>query len=152
MRCVLLSVLLMVGVDPVLAQQPAKSAAASADATMALPPALARVLTDYEAGWKAGDGGALARLFIEDGLVLAGGRPPVRGRMAIQNLYTGRGETLSLRAFAYARHGNVGYIIGGYGTERGKPDVGKFTLTLRKGHDGRWLIVSDMDNSNSRQQ
>jgi ketosteroid isomerase-like protein len=27
-------------------------------------------------------------------------------------------------------------------------DVGKFTLTLRKGADGRWLIVSDMDNGN----
>jgi ketosteroid isomerase-like protein len=26
--------------------------------------------------------------------------------------------------------------------------MGKFTLTLRKGTDGRWLIVSDMDNGN----
>jgi len=45
----------------------------------------------------------------------------------------------------------VGYIIGGYSAEPGKPDDGKFTLTLRKSEDGRWLIVSDMDNSNRRQ-
>lgn len=28
--------------------------------------------------------------------------------------------------------------------------TGKFTLTLRKDKSGRWLIVSDMDNSNRR--
>jgi ketosteroid isomerase-like protein len=28
-------------------------------------------------------------------------------------------------------------------------DIGKFTLTLRKHADGRWLILSDMDNGNS---
>lgn len=34
----------------------------------------------------------------------------------------------------------------------GKPDDGKFTLTLRKDSDGRWLIVSDMDSSNRRRE
>jgi len=33
---------------------------------------------------------------------------------------------------------------------KGEPDGGKFTLTLRKAGDGRWLIMSDMDNGNSR--
>jgi ketosteroid isomerase-like protein len=28
-------------------------------------------------------------------------------------------------------------------------DDGKFTLTLRKDSDGRWLIMSDMDNGNA---
>lgn len=28
------------------------------------------------------------------------------------------------------------------------PDGGKFSLTLRTGADGRWLIVTDMDNGN----
>ena len=32
----------------------------------------------------------------------------------------------------------------------GEPDVGKFTLTLVRGAGDRWLIVSDMDNGNSR--
>jgi ketosteroid isomerase-like protein len=76
----------------------------------------------------------------------------VKGRAAIQKLYTHAGSPLSLRAIAYSINGDVGYIIGGYGAARGKPDDGKFTLTLRKGDDGRWLIVSDMDNSNRRPQ
>src|ERR1700674_2292540 len=149
MRCVLLSLMMLtLATGSVAAQQAAKSAEGSALTSVSLPSALARVLTDYEAGWKAGDAVALARLFAEDGFVLSDGRPPVKGRAAIQKLYTGQGSPLSLRAFAYAIHGDVGYIIGGFTSERGRPDYGKFTLTLRKGKDGRWLIMSDMDNAN----
>jgi ketosteroid isomerase-like protein len=115
-----------------------------------LPLELARVLTDYEAGWKSGNAAALASLFAEDGFVLPQGQPPVKGRAAIEKLYTSSGAPLSLRAIAYARQGDVGYIIGGYSAEAGTHDDGKFTLTLRKAEDGRWLIVSDMDNSNHR--
>src|SRR5437763_16457868 len=78
------------------------------------------------------------------------GQPLVRGRAAIQKLYTGPGAPVSLRAFAYAMHGKVGYIIGGFSPEPGTPDEGKFTVTLRKDKHGRWLIVSDMDNFNRR--
>lgn len=124
----------------------------AAEPSVSLPPELARVLTDYEAAWSKKDAPALAALFTEDGFVLPGGSPPVRGRAAIEKHYTGRGGPLSLRAIAYATEGGVGYIIGGYTDTAGKPDVGKFTLTLRKGSDGRWLIMSDMDNSNQRRQ
>jgi ketosteroid isomerase-like protein len=127
-------------------------AAETGQSSVTLPPALARVLTDYETAWKAGDAAALSLLFAEDGFVLAQGRTPVKGRAAIQKLYTHPGSPLSLRAFAYATNGDVGYIIGGYSAGQGKPDDGKFTLTLRKSEDGRWLIVSDMDNSNRRPQ
>jgi ketosteroid isomerase-like protein len=41
-------------------------------------------------------------------------------------------------------------IIGGYARQKDEPDAGKFTLTLRRTAEGRWLIVSDMDNSNAR--
>jgi len=126
-----------------------KESAQSSDGTVKLPPELARVLTDYEAGWQAGDAAALARLFAEDGYVLPQGQEPVRGRAAIEKLYTRKGSPLALRAFAYATNGDVGYILGGYGPEPGKPEDGKFTLTLRK-ENGRWLIVSDMDNPNRR--
>jgi ketosteroid isomerase-like protein len=113
-----------------------------------LSPELARVLTDYETAWRAGDGAALARLFDEDGFVLANGGPPVRGRAAIEQHYKGPGGPLALRAFAFATEGRVGYILGGFARQEGAPDIGKFTLTLRRGSDGRWLIVSDMDNGN----
>jgi len=118
--------------------------------SVTLPPELARVLTDYEKNWQAGNAAALAELFATDGFVLPNGKAPVKGRAAIQKLYTKNGAPLSLRAFAYATQGDVGYIIGGYSSEVGKPDDGKFTLTLRKGADRRWLIVSDMDNGNRR--
>jgi ketosteroid isomerase-like protein len=128
------------------------TAAVASEPSIVLPAELARVLTEYEAAWKVGDAAALANLFTEDGFVLSNGTAPVKGRAAIQKLYTSDGAPLSLRAFAYATNGDTGYIIGGYGREAGKPDDGKFTLTLRKSANGRWLIVSDMDNSNRRPQ
>lgn len=118
--------------------------------TVDLPPELARVLTDYETAWGKRDAAALAQLFAEDGFVLPGGRSPVRGRAAIQTYYTGHGGPLALRAFAFATEGRVGYILGGYAEKRGGPDDGKFTLTLKKDAGGKWLIYSDMDNSNRR--
>ena len=57
---------------------------------------------------------------------------------------------LSPRAIAFATEGSVGFILGGYTSEKGKEDDGKFTLTLRRDDDGKWWIVSDMDNSNRR--
>jgi hypothetical protein len=42
----------------------------------------------------------------------------------------------------------VAYIIGMYGPSAERHSNGKFTLTLRRAHDGRWLIASDMDNPN----
>lgn len=135
---------------PVAARQ--AGAATAPQPSVALPPELARVLKDYETAWAARDASRLARLFAEDGFVLPSGNAPVRGRAAIEKFYTGHGGPLALRALAYATEGNVGYIIGGYAGSAGAPDDGKFTLTLKKGSDGRWLIMSDMDNSNKRGQ
>ena len=120
--------------------------------SVALPPELARVLTDYEDAWRRKDAAGLARLFTEDGFVLGNGSPPVRGRAAIEKRYAGSGGPLALRAFAFSTEGRVGYILGGFALKEGEPDLGKFTLTLRKGADGRWLIFSDMDNGNRRQR
>jgi ketosteroid isomerase-like protein len=113
-----------------------------------LPAELARVLTDYEAAWRARDTAALARLFAEDGFVMSNNQPPVRGRAAIEQRYTGSGGPLFLRAFAYATDGRTGYVLGGFTNRQGGADLGKYTLTLSKGADGRWLIFSDMDNGN----
>lgn len=130
---------------------PAASAQPPADSPSVRPtPDLARVLTDYEAAWQKQDADALAMLFAEDGFVLSQGAPPVRGRDAIRKHYTGKGGPLALRALAFSTDGSVGFIIGAYSMRRGEPDAGKFTLTLRKGEGGRWLIFSDMDNSNAR--
>ena len=131
----------------VLSHAAAQAPPAAPLPSVVLPPELARVLTDYETAWGSRDAAALVRLFAEDGFVLQGGKPPIRGRAAIEEAYKGSGGPLSLRALAYAAEGDVGYIIGGYTHTKGAPDDGKFTLTLKRS-GGRWLIMSDMDNGN----
>ncbi len=118
--------------------------------SVALPAELARVLTDYEAAWEKKDASALAALFTEDGFVLSSGATPVRGRAAIEKHYAGAGGPLALRAFAFETREDVGYILGGFARKAGEPDAGKFTLTVKRGAGGRWLIASDMDNGNRR--
>ena len=121
--------------------------------SVVLPAELDRVLRDYERSWRAGDAAALAGLFADDGFVLQGGRPPVRGRAAIEAAYAGQGgEPLRLRALAYATSDSVGYIVGAYGYGSDTADMGKFTLTLRRSRGGRWLVFSDMDNTSLRQR
>ena len=127
-------------------------AAAQTPPSITLPPELARILTDYENAWQAGDAGALAALFAEDGFVLMSGAAPARGRAEIERIYTGRKGALALRAFDYRVEGKVGYILGAFAGRRGDPDSGKFTLTIVKGPGGRWLIQSDMDNSNGQRR
>ena len=112
-----------------------------------LPPALDRVLRDYEAAWEAGDGKTLAALFTEDGFALNNGSMPTRGRERIAAMLTQPGGDLQLRAFAYSMSDSVGYIIGGFRYPGTTGPGGKFLLALRKGPAGRWLIAADMDNN-----
>ncbi len=119
-------------------------------ASVSLPTELDRVLRDYERAWSSGDVKALVALFTSDGFVLQPGRPPVRGHAALTERYTGQGGgPLRLRALAYAAADSVGYIIGAYGYGDDPTDLGKFTLTLLRSSDGRWLIASDMDNGST---
>ena len=145
-----LALALVLAAGPVATQTPSPSVLPSALPSVTLPPPLARILTDYEAAWSRKDAAALAALFAEDGFVLSSGTLPVRGRAAIERHYMGQGGPLALRALAYAVDGRIGYIIGGFARAKGEPDIGKFTLTLVKGPQGRWLIQSDMDNGNAR--
>ena len=119
---------------------------------MTLPAPLQRVLSDYEAAWQnRGDASALAALFVEDGFALSPGRPPVRGRRAIRERYAaGAGAPLALRAIAYGVDGRLAYVVGAFAPQAGDPDQGKFVLVLRLEDDGRWRIVSDIENGNAR--
>ena len=116
--------------------------------TIDLPPAVERVLRDYEQAWQQRDAKGLAQLFAEDGFVLRPGQPPARGRAAILRAYQNSGGNLALRPFDFAVSDDVGYIIGGFAAQPDQPDVGKFVLVLRRGASGRWLIVADIDNGN----
>ncbi|HWK88333.1 MAG TPA: nuclear transport factor 2 family protein [Longimicrobium sp.] len=117
--------------------------------SVTLPPELDRVLRDYERAWTAGDEAALAALFTDDGFVLQMGRDPVRGTAAIQQAYSDSGSPLHLRALGYAVDGNVGYIVGGFGSSPDR-DGGKFILALRREPGGPWKIAADIDNPNAR--
>jgi uncharacterized protein (TIGR02246 family) len=148
MRLTALAASLLVMALATASQAQAPQAAPTELPSVELTPELDRVLRDYEAAWRRGDAAGLAALFTEDGFVLQGGRAPVRGRAAIQAAYTGQGGgPLRLRALAAATADSVGYIIGAYGYGDAPGDQGKFTLTLRREPDGRWLIFSDMDNA-----
>jgi ketosteroid isomerase-like protein len=138
----LASVFLLVGASPAAPEQIQYP-------TVTLPAQLARVLADYEMAWQNKDANALAAIFAEDGFVLSDGAPPVRGRDQIARHYARAGGPLALRPLAFATDGSIGYIIGGFARHKGEPDSGKFTLTLRRSSEGRWLITSDMDNGNT---
>ncbi|MDH3404296.1 MAG: DUF4440 domain-containing protein [Acidobacteriota bacterium] len=121
-------------------------------AGVALPPALERVLTDYERAWKGGDEEELARLFVPDGFV-PGRLGWLRGRDAIRDKYRDAGGDLRLRALAFSAGENVGFIIGayGYGDEAATMDEGSFILALaRESPAAPWLIVADLDRGNER--
>ncbi|MGD9903659.1 MAG: DUF4440 domain-containing protein [Vicinamibacterales bacterium] len=149
----LLSVLLLaaLGLPAPLAQTPPPPAAAdAAPAAVALPPPLDRVLRDYEAAWRAGDGARLAALFTADGFAIQSGSPLARGHAAIAGNITGPGGALQLTAYAYGVDGRVGYIVGGYRYPDTDGPGGRFVLALARGGNGRWLIAADLDNSGPR--
>ncbi len=150
MRYVALSFLALTAVT--VPPRAAAQTAAPPIPSITLPAELDRVLRDYETAWRAGDHERLALLFTEDGFILPSGHPPMRGRAGIAAHYKGQGGPLHLRALAFQAGDSIGYIIGayGYGATAPVPDMGKFTLTLRRDPTGRWLIVSDMDNGNRR--
>jgi hypothetical protein len=66
-----------------LAAQTSPDAAPTAPPSVTLPPALDRVLRDYERHWAANNLVELAKLFTEDGFVMQSGKTAVRGRAAI---------------------------------------------------------------------
>ena len=115
-----------------------------------LPAELDRVLRDYEAAWKAGDGQRLAALFTEDGMALPSGELPHRGRVNIAASIKRPGGDLQLHAIAYGTSDSVGYIIGGFRYPGSTGPGGKYLLALKRGRDGRWLIAADMDNAAAR--
>ena len=132
------------------AQTPQPAPDPQAPPAISLPPAFDRVLRDYEAAWRDGDGPRMAALFTEDGFAVQSGSPIRRGRSAIAGGVTKPGGTLQLTAYAYSSSGDVAYIVGVYRYPTTVGAGGRFVLALRSGSDGRWLIAADLDNSGPR--
>lgn len=132
------------------AQAPPAAPTSATPPVISLPPAFDRVLRDYEAAWRAGDGSRMAALFTEDGFAVQSGSPIRHGRAAIAGSLTKPGGELQLSAYAYSSSGEVGYIVGGYRYPDTVGAGGRFVLALRSGAGGRWLIAADLDNSGPR--
>lgn len=136
-----------VGAGVAGAQTAPAPANADTPSAVSLPPAFDRVLRDYEAAWREGDGTRLAALFTEDGFAVQSGSPIRRGKAAIAGGLTKPGGALQLTAYAHSSSGDVGYIVGGYRYPTTVGAGGRFVLALRRGADGLWLIAADLDNS-----
>jgi ketosteroid isomerase-like protein len=137
--------------EPAMAQQTAPAVTTEmVPPAIALPPALDRVLRDYERAWRDGNGPGLAALFTDDGFAVQSGSPIRQGRAAIAQGITRPGGALQLTAYAVSVSDTVGYIVGGYRYPQSTGPGGRFVLALRMGADGRWLIAADLDNSGPR--
>ncbi len=124
--------------------------------------AVTRQLDGVYAGFRAAyarlDAAAVANLYTEDALYLAGEGKPRRGTAPIRKLFdeffssvrrdSARLE-LRFRILQRARSPRLATDVGYYhlvrvrGAERGKPSVGRFVTVLRKGADGRWRFAVD---------
>ena len=147
--CLVVLAICLGGVQ-VAAQTPPATPDTQLPPAIALPPAFDRVLRDYEAAWRDGDGARLAALFTDDGFAVQSGSPIRSGRAAIAGGLTKPGGPLQLTAYAYSSSGTVGYIVGGYRYPTTVGGGGRFVLALRSDPDGRWLIAADLDNSGPR--
>lgn len=110
-----------------------------------LPPALDRVLREFEVHWRGRDHAAMAQLFTEDG-VMQFGDAWRRGRASLQVslLDAMSGSDLRLWAQQFDVSDSLAYIVGSYGhrTRPERADIGRLHLSLRKGADGRWRIAA----------
>lgn len=148
-RFLVLAALCVQAVVAATAAQPAPAAPAEPPA-ITLPPALDRLLREYERAWRDGDGARLASLFATDGVAVQSGRPLAQGRPAIASNIQGPGGALQLTAYAFSTSGTVGYIVGGFRYPHTIGPGGRFVLALRMAAGGRWEIAADLDNAGPR--
>jgi len=113
----------------------------------------------YSAAWRKRSAAEIADLYTEDAHVLFPGQPPVSGREAIVEFFTGFFAQYTENDFDLVSNevmvdGAWAFDQGSYrwkGTPRagGTPeeDHGKYLVILQRQPDGAWKVARDMDNS-----
>lgn len=143
----------------VAACAPASSAGKSDSATMAADlQGIAKVRDGFAAAFKAGDVAAVTALYVSDGLTQPNNQPTGTGPAGIAASFKAFFDQSNITAFTLTpvkteASGELGYDIGTYtftATMKPKGDTlkvdGRYVVVLRKGADGTWKAIADMDN------
>jgi ketosteroid isomerase-like protein len=107
----------------------------------------------FEDAMRKGDTTAVAAMYAEDGVILPPNHARVQGREGIAAYMKGMtdaGLSLKLAPGDSWIEGSLGVRSGSYivlDKEQKEIDHGKWLEVWRKGADGKWLMVSDMWNS-----
>ncbi len=143
----------------VAACAPASGAAKPDSATAAADQqAIGKLRDAFAAAFKAGDVAAVAALYTSDGLTQPNNQPTGTGPAGLAASYKAFFDQFNFTSFTLTpvkteASGNVGYDIGTYAwvaTPKPKGDTikaeGRYVVVLRKGDDGTWKAIADMDN------
>ena len=138
---------------------PASGAAKPDSATTAADmQAIGKARDAFAAAFKASDVAAITALYTSDGLTQTNNQPTGTGPAGITAAYKGTFDQLNIVAINLTPvktevSGNLGYDIGTYtlvATPKPKGDTikadGRYVVVLRKGADGTWKTIADMDN------
>ena len=138
---------------------PASGAAKPDSATTAADmQAIGKVRDSFAAAFKAGDVAAITAMYTSDGFTQTNKQPTGTGPAGLTAAYKGTFDQLNIVAFALTpvkteASGTLGYDIGTYSlvaTPKLKGDTikeeGRYVVVLRKGADGTWKTIADMDN------
>ncbi len=120
--------------------------------------AIGKARDAFAAAFKAGDIAAITALYTSDGLTQTDNQPTGTGPAGITAVYKTTFDQLNIVAMTLTPvktevSGNLGYDIGTYSlvaTPKPKGDTikaeGRYVVLLRKGADGTWKTIADMDN------
>lgn len=94
--------------------------------------------------YQRGDATASAEVYTEDAVYLTAGKPPLRGRQAIeavtaQDIASGL-KIEQLTPFHTEASGDLGYVLETFSSSAGD---GTTMLALRRGKDGVWRISAE---------
>ena len=127
-------------------------------ATAADMAAIGKTRDAFAAAFKTQDVAAVTALYTSDGLTQPNNQPTGTGPAGLAASFKGFFDQFTITDFTLTpvkteASGNLAYDIGTYSmtaTPKPKGDVlkidGRYVVILRKGADGTWKAIADMDN------
>lgn len=104
--------------------------------------AINKLTADYAAAHQAGDGAALAGMYRDDAVIIPPGKPPIKGREAIDNFFSGvkGGAGLKNETSHIEADGSLAYDYGTASwTENGDKRLLCYVDVYRL-EDGEWKV------------